>query len=259
VAHVVEPTTAQVLAFCRRDPVERVFLEDVARRGQGRFLAVPGEAGIRGLCHVGTNVVPSGEGCAGFAGATARAGARMLIGEEHAVTDLWEAARRRLPRPREDRPGQPVYAISEPPLPGDTGLRLATLSDLELLVPACAASHREELGVDPLRRDPEGFRWRTRMQIEEGRSWLWVEDGLILFKAEASAWTPSAVQLQQVWVDPPVRRRGYAARALCDLVRLLLERTPVVTLFVRTENVAAIRLYDSIGMERVLSYRSILL
>ena len=36
----VEPTRDQVLAFCAQDPVERVFLEDVARRGLGRFLAV---------------------------------------------------------------------------------------------------------------------------------------------------------------------------------------------------------------------------
>ena len=258
---LIEPSTDQILDFCARDPVERVFLEDVARRGHGRFLATTlGEDGVvRGLCHVGTNVVPSGDGCAVFAGATARAGARMLIGEERAVTELWEAARRRLPRPREDRPGQPVYSISEPPAAGETGLRAARLADLGLLVPACAASHREELGVDPLRRDPEGFRWRTRVQIEEGRSWLWVEDDVIRFKAEASAWTPSAVQLQQVWADPPVRRRGFAARALRDLVRLLLARTPVVTLFVRAENLPAIRLYDAIGMERVLPYRSILL
>lgn len=259
-AHVIEPSSAQILDYCACDPVERVFLEDVARRGHGRFLALPGEDdAILGLCHVGTNVVPSGHGCAVFAGAAARAGARMLIGEERAVTELWEAAGRRLPRAREDRPGQPVYAISEPPPPGETGLREATIDDLGLLVPACAASHREELGVDPLRRDPEGFRWRTRVQIEEGRSWLWVEDGLIRFKAEASAWTPSAVQLQQVWVDPPVRRQGFAARALRDLFRLLLVRTPVVTLFVRTENYPAIGLYDAVGMERVLTYRSILL
>ena len=66
--------------------------------------------------------------------------------------------------------------------------------------------------MDPLRRDAEGFRWRTRSQIEEERSWLWVEDGVILFKAEASAWTPDAVQLQQVWVDPAVAAAGATAR-----------------------------------------------
>ena len=32
-----EPTLEQILAFCAEDPVERVFLEDVARRGLGRF------------------------------------------------------------------------------------------------------------------------------------------------------------------------------------------------------------------------------
>ena len=56
----------------------------------------------------------------------------------------------------------------------------------------------------------------------------------MLFKAEASAWTPHAVQLQQVWVDPEARGRGYASRGLRDLCRLLLETMPVVTLFVRT-------------------------
>ena len=84
-----------------------------------------------------------------------------------------------------------------------------------------------------MRRDADGFRCRTRSQIEDGRSWLWVEDGVILFKAEASAWTPQAVQLQQVWVDPSARRRGYGARGLSDLCRWLLERVPVVCLFVR--------------------------
>ena len=79
---------------------------------------------------------------------------------------------------------------------------------------------------------------------------------MIRFKAEASAWTPAAVQLQQVWVDPPARRQGYAARALRDLIRLLLEHVPTVCLFVRAENAPAIRLYESIGMQHVLDYRS---
>jgi predicted GNAT family acetyltransferase len=152
-----------------------------------------------------------------------------------------------------------VFEIRAKPDAGETELRPAEIGDLDLLLPACAAAHELEIGVDPMRRDPEGFRWRTRSQIEEGRSWLWVEDGVILFKAEASAWTPDAVQLQQVWVDPAARRHGYGARGLRDLCRLLLERVPTVCLFVRADNAPAIRLYEAIGMEHVLDYRSILL
>jgi len=257
--NVTEPTREQVLAFCAESPVERVFLEDVARRGLGRFTAVErDERTLAALCHVGANVVPSGVGCAAFADAVAGASARMLIGESGAVGELWDAAHDRLPRPREDRPHQPVYTIVEPPQPGDTLLRRATRDDFDLLLPACAAAHRLELGVDPLARDPDGFRWRTMAQIDEGRSWVWREDDVILFKAEASAWTSQAVQVAQVWSDPDARGRGNASRGLRDLCRLLLETTPTVTLFVRTENLPAIALYERIGMQKALEYRSLL-
>jgi uncharacterized protein len=254
---VFEPSLEQVLAFCARDPIERVFLEDVARHGFGRFVAIGGDE-LTGLCHVGANLVPSGAGCGAFADAAGGGNSRMIIGESGAVTDLWQAARDRLPEAREDRPHQPVYTSSEPPLPGDTGLRAATPADLERLIPACAAAYELELHVDPIARDEEFFRWRTASQIDEGRSWLWLEDDTILFKAEASAWTPQAVQVQQVWVDPEARGRGYGARGMRDLLRLLLETTPNVTLFVRRENAPAIATYEAIGMRKVLEYRSIL-
>jgi GNAT superfamily N-acetyltransferase len=258
-AHIVEPPLEQILEYCAEAPVERVFLEDVARRGLGRFSGIEERGRLVALCHSGANVVPSGTGCGAFAPVAVRARARMLIGEQTAVTQLWNAARKRLPAAREDRPGQPVYSMSEPPEPGRTGLRPAKLGDLDLLVPACALAHEGELGIDPLRRDADGFRWRTRAQVEEGRSWLWEEDGVILFKAEASAWTPQAVQLQQVWTDPEARGKGNGGRGLRDLIRLLLEQVPTVCLFVRADNKAAIALYDSVGMDHVLDYRSVLL
>lgn len=258
VAGPIEPRLEQILAFCAEDPVERVFLEDIARRGLGRFTAFADNGNLTALCHVGANIVPSGVKCDRFAAAAARGRASMIIGEEVAVNDLWRVLADSMPNPRDDRPGQPVYSITAAPEPGETGLRKATYDDFDLLVPACAAAHEEEIGVDPLARDPEGFRWRTRSQIQEGRSWLWVEDGTILFKAEASAWTPAAVQIQQVWVDPPARGQGLAQRGMRDLCRLLLEGVPAVCLFVRPENTTAIHVYEAIGMERCGSYRSLI-
>ena len=254
----VEPTLRQILAFCAEDPVERVFLEDVARRGLGRFTALASGGELSALCHVGANVVPSGSGCGAFAKDAARGRARMVIGEERAVGELWAQAEARMDPPREDRPGQPVYVLEEPPEAAGTSLREATLADLDLLVPACAAAHEEEIGINPLERDPDGFRWRTQAQIGEGRSWVWVEGGTILFKAEASAWTPKVVQLQQVWVDPSARNRRHGRRGMRDLCRRLLTQVPRVCLFVRPENEPAIRVYESIGMKRTITYRSLI-
>ena len=148
--------------------------------------------------------------------------------------------------------------LDEPPVPGGTGLRRATHDDLELLVPACAAAHREEIGIDPLERDPDGFRWRTRSQIEQGRSWLWRE-------APRSCSRPRRRRGRRGRAAPAGLGRpgGAPARATRaarsrDLCRLLLERVPTVCLFVRAENVPAIRLYDAVGMRRVLAYRSLI-
>jgi hypothetical protein len=71
-SQVLKPRLDEMLEFCSADPVERVFLEDVARRGLGQFAAVAGRPGgkLSALCHLGANVVPAGEGCAAFADAT---------------------------------------------------------------------------------------------------------------------------------------------------------------------------------------------
>ena len=66
------------------------------------------------------------------------------------------------------------------------------------------------------------------------------------------------MQIQQVWVDPSVRGRGYAQRGMRDLCRMLLDRVPRVCLFVRPENAPAIRVYEAVGMRRVLAYRSVI-
>jgi predicted GNAT family acetyltransferase len=182
----------------------------------------------------------------------------MIVGEETAASELWEAIRDRRPAPLDDRPGQPVYVLDTPPPSGESGLRPASLLDLDLLVPAAADAYFEEVGIDAYGRDPALFEWRTRSQVEQGRSWIWREDGHVLFKAEASAWTSRAVQLQQVWVAPALRGRGYGKRALADLCRLLLADTPLVCLFVRPGNDAAFALYESIGMRRTIAFRSLI-
>lgn len=252
------PSFSAVLEFCARDPVERVFLEDIARRRLGQFAAIESGGRIEALCHVGANLVPAGERVGRLSHAVDGRAPRMMVGEEGPVSELWSELRDEFPRPLDDRPGQPVYVLRDHPPASDSGLRQARPDDLDVLVRASAHAYKEEVGIDAYARDPEVFRWRTRSQIELGRSWIWLEGGTVLFKAEASAWTQSAVQLQQVWVDPSVRGRGYGRAGFADLCSLLLEETPVVCLFARPENGTAHALYRGAGMTIGGMYRSLI-
>src|SRR3954471_1167867 len=106
----------------------------------------------------------------------------MVVGEEGAVNELWDSLKRWQPVTLDDRPGQPVYVLDAPPPPGESGLRPASVDDLGVLIPAAAAAYEEEIGIDAYARDPALFEWRTRTQVEQGRSWIWREEGRILFK-----------------------------------------------------------------------------
>jgi predicted GNAT family acetyltransferase len=55
-----------------------------------------------------------------------------------------------------------------------------------------------------------------------------------------------------------VRNSKNAQRGMRDLCRRLLEQVPRVCLFVRPENAPAIRVYEAIGMQRTISYRSLI-
>src|ERR1035437_10003837 len=108
VAKLRTPPPDQVLAFCAENPVERVFLEDLARRGLGRFLALPQDGSIQALCHFGMNIGPAGVGCEEFARRALTSDARMIVGAESAVNELWDGIAGHRPPPRRDRPGEPV-------------------------------------------------------------------------------------------------------------------------------------------------------
>ena len=46
---VKRPSLEEILDFCAREPIERVFLEDVARRGLGRFASVEEDGRVIGI------------------------------------------------------------------------------------------------------------------------------------------------------------------------------------------------------------------
>jgi predicted GNAT family acetyltransferase len=140
-----------------------------------------------------------------------------------------------------------------------TGLRPAAPEDLDLVAPAQARLAELESGVNPLEVDPEGFRSRRLRKIEQGRTWVVVEGGRLIFKAEVESDTPDVIYLEGVYSDPSVRGTGAGRKYMAELCRLMLARTQTVCLLANEENETAQRFYRSCGFKLRSVYDTIYL
>ncbi len=95
---------------------------------------------------------------------------RAIISPAMLVEALWNMIRLRIDPPTVVRMNQPIYALRGRNDGSDLlTARYSTLRDLDQLVPACAAMHREEVGIDPAgarcrrlsRTDPRSGRKET--------------------------------------------------------------------------------------------------
>jgi uncharacterized protein len=139
------------------------------------------------------------------------------------------------------------------------GLRQATAADLELV----AAAHDElaqiESGISPLEVDPEGFRLRTARRVAQGRVWVWIESGRLIFKADVVSDTPQANYLEGIYVSAAERGRGLGLRCLSQLSRRLLLNTEALCLLVDRQNQRARAFYRRVGFKLHSQYETIFL
>jgi predicted GNAT family acetyltransferase len=127
------------------------------------------------------------------------------------------------------------------------GLRPATPADLEHVVSAQAAMALETSGVDPLKKDPVGFRERYLRRIEKGRVWVLIENGHLVFKTDVIADTPQAAYIEGVYVSPEERGKGIGRSCVNTLGRILLQHTQAIYLFVEQENTRTRSFYLDLG------------
>jgi len=139
------------------------------------------------------------------------------------------------------------------------GLRLATAADLELVAPVQAELAYEESGINPLEKDPEGFRRRCARRIEQGRVWVWVEEGRLIFKTDIISETEDVTYLEGIWVNPQERGQGLALRCMAQLGRTLLQKTKALSILVNERNAAAHHLYRRAGFKLRGCYDTIFL
>ena len=263
------------LAFLRRDPLINVYL--ISRLLEERFISATQTIEVRYnrdiamVASLATNVVMASDPDAPREitdAATAILAERILtrmlpvraiISPAALVESLWRRLQSQLDPPTVVRMSQPVYAISGRfDFPDLKDARFSTMRDLDTLVPACAAMHKEEVGIDPLERDSVGYRERIRELVEKKRSVVRIIDGRIAAKCEFSAVTPDTVQLMGVWTHPSSRREGLGRALLREVCGHLARKGKTVTLFVNDFNRPAIALYESLGFRQIGENRALI-
>lgn len=262
----------EVLDFLAQRPLHTVVLAGFVRDNglvsplnRGTFYACRNAEGkLEGVALIGHATLfetLTREALAAFARlAQNSSNTHMLLGEQEKVEQFWE---------HYCEGGQPLRLVCRESLleqrwPVEVreevaGLRLATLNDLELAMPVQAEMAYNECGVNPLEKDPKGFRRRCARRIKQGRTWVWVEEGELIFKAEVVSDTPEVAYLEGVWIAPRERGKGYGLRCVAQLSHRLLQHTRAVSILVNVHNQAARGLYRKAGYKLKSSYDTIYL
>lgn len=273
----VRPVTARdamaVAAILDADPVAHCFVgsrvqvagADPWRLG-GDLLGYFDDAGLSSLLYVGANLVPVGTTAsarAAFADRLRPRGRRCssIVGLAEEVLDLWRILEPAWGPARDVRSAQPLMLIDHDPwVDADPGVRQSVPADLDVLVPACIAMFTAEVGVSPA-VGGAGYAYRARIAeiVDEGRSFVRIDEGTVVFKAEIGAVSHGVCQVQGVWVDPKFRGRRLSEGGMAAVVRHARARiAPGISLYVNDYNTAARKAYLAVGFREVGSFATVL-
>ena len=249
-----------VQAFLSLRPVHTVYMAGLIRDNglvsplnRGQFYSYRNPAGqLEGVALVGPKMVfetRSRAALEAFARLALENPARELIrGDEEQIERLSDFLSRRGLAPRlvcrellleQLSTVEGVQAVPD--------LRHARLEELDQVASINATMLSEEQGMNTLERDPQGALQRLRRRIEQGRVWVLIERGRIIFKADVISETPHAAFIEGVYVHPQERGRGCGFRCMTQLGRNLLAHVGALCLVVNEENRAAQALYKKVG------------
>jgi len=234
------------------------FIRDhgvVSTQNRGRFYVCRNEdSELEGVALIGHSILfdaVSERAIEGFASIARRDNSpHLLMGEHSAVERFWSYYADQGQSPRHVCPVLFLRRSEQFPSQQDVPeLRLAKPEDLELVVRAQAAMAVETSGVDPLRKDPIGFRQRYLRRIDNNRVWVLMQNRRLIFKLDVISETPDATYIEGVYVSREERGKGFGQSCLSAVGRKLLERTKAIHLFVEKANTRTIAFYLRLGFD----------
>lgn len=230
----------------------------------GEFIGVAG--GRSGLCLAGSNVLPIAGDTRGMAAigsllARTQRRASSVAGRARLVLPLWSRLAPAWGDAREVRPDQPLMVCPDPPAVAEDRRVVAVRTDqIDTYFPAAVSMFSEEIGIDPTSHDGgRGYRARIRAQVEMGRAFALIEDGMVVYKAEVGALSSRVGLIQGVWVHPERRGRGIAAAATATVVAQIQRWGRLPSLYVNSFNTAARATYRTVGFHQVGTFATVLL
>jgi len=263
---------AEVLEYLAKRPIHTVFMATLIRdnglvssNNRGSFYGCRDTAGkLEGVALIGHATMLAA--CtdtvvAAFAHLASRSeNARLIRGERKSIDSFWKHYAEVGPKPRlVCRELMFEKTKAEPRVEPVPELRLATSRDIEHVLAVNALMAFEEGGINPLQRDPTGFRLRTERRIQQHRVWIWVHQGTPIFKADIVGDTPEMIYLEGIYVNPQERLKGYGRRCLAQLCSRLLERSQSICLTVNQLKANTVGFYVRAGFEFHSEYETIYL
>ena len=238
---LVSPLNRGVFYGCRD---AQGHLEGVALVGHATLMETVSERALQALALLARNCPDT----------------HMIMGEQERIEDYWSYC---------DNVGQEMrlacresllelrcpVAVREPV----SQMYLATMNELELVMPIQAQMAFEESGVNPLEVDPDGFRKRCARRIEQGRTWVVLDNGELVFKADIISDTPDVIYLEGVWLSEENRGNDFGVRCISELSRKLLSRSKSICLLVNENNKRAQAFYRKCGYMFRATYETIFL
>jgi predicted GNAT family acetyltransferase len=273
--HALSPSDRDsALEVCARDLPANVFV--AARILEGALASQPGtvlghkvDGTLQSLCWSSANLVPveADDTALGFYADRVRRWRRhcaSILGPAEQVAELWRQLSGAWGPARSVRADQPL--MSTQTLPSELGLELdqrvrpARVDEVDLVLPAAAHMFEAEIGYAPYSGSGAAYRSALLALIDRAHTWVVVEDGRVVFKADVGSVALGCAQLQGVWLAPSLRGQGLAVPLMASVVEQVMQtRAKWVTLYVNDFNAAARATYRRVGFEDVGTFSTVLL
>lgn len=262
------------LEVCSRDLAANVFvaarlLEGVLTTQPGTVLGHKVDGRLQSLCWSSANLVPveaDDQSIAWFADRVRRwrRHCASILGPADQVAELWRLLQPAWGPARAVRASQPLMSMMEPPsshgVELDPRVRPARLDEVDLVMPAAAHMFEGEIGYKPYTGSGAAYRQALLALIERGHTFVVVEDGAVVFKADVGSVALGCAQIQGVWLAPHLRGQGLATGLMASVVEQVMQtRARWVTLYVNDFNTSARATYRNVGFTDVGTFSTVLL